>query len=61
MNKPENIEFIPMPEDIRSQYQNFTEAKMDKLRNTGYDFGFYTLEEGIDEYVKGYLTENRYF
>lgn len=61
MNKEEKIDFIPMPDDIGSRYQNFTEAKMDKLRNTGYDFGFYTLEEGIDEYVKGYLTENRYF
>jgi len=61
MNKEEKIDFIPMPSDIGSRYQNFTEARMDKLRDTGYDVGFYTLEEGIDEYVKGYLTEGRYF
>ncbi|MBP6979218.1 MAG: ADP-glyceromanno-heptose 6-epimerase [Bacteroidales bacterium] len=61
MNKEEKIEFIPIPEDISQRYQNFTEAKMEKLRQAGYDIGFYTLEEGIDEYVKGYLTENRYF
>ncbi len=61
MNKDEKIELIPMPEDIGSRYQNFTEAKMDKLHHAGYDVGFYSLEEGIDEYVKGYLTENRYF
>ncbi|MDD5507416.1 MAG: ADP-glyceromanno-heptose 6-epimerase [Bacteroidales bacterium] len=61
MNKEEKIDFIPLPDDIGSRYQYFTEARMDKLRNTGYDVGFYTLEEGIDEYIKGYLTEGRYF
>ncbi len=61
MNRKEKIEFIPMPDDISERYQNFTEAKMDKFRQTGYDICFYSLEEGIDEYVKGYLTENRYF
>lgn len=61
MNREEKIDFIPMPDDIGSRYQNFTEARMEKLRSTGYDVGFYSLEEGIDEYVKGYLTESRYF
>ncbi|HNS18813.1 MAG TPA: ADP-glyceromanno-heptose 6-epimerase [Bacteroidales bacterium] len=61
MNREEKIEFIPMPADISNRYQNFTEARMDKLKQTGHDFNFYSLEEGVDEYVKGYLTENRYF
>ncbi|MBN1340192.1 MAG: ADP-glyceromanno-heptose 6-epimerase [Bacteroidales bacterium] len=58
---PENIEFIDTPEDIREKYQYFTEAVMEKLRNVGYDNPFYTLEDGIEEYVNEFLIQNRYF
>ncbi len=60
MNKPENIEFIDTPIDIRDKYQYFTEAKMDKLRNAGYLNPFFSLEEGINDYVRNYLTPNKY-
>ncbi|MBN2174902.1 MAG: ADP-glyceromanno-heptose 6-epimerase [Bacteroidales bacterium] len=61
MNEPENIEFIDTPEDIRDKYQYFTEAKMGKLRSAGYEDLFYSLEEGIEEYVQEYLIPGRYF
>lgn len=61
MDLPGNIEFIDTPDDIRDKYQYFTEAEMDKLRNAGYEFPFYTLEDGIEEYVQGFLLRNRYF
>jgi len=54
------IGFIDTPEDIREKYQYFTEASMDKLRATGYNTPFYSLEEGIDDYVRNYLKENKY-
>ena len=54
-----NISFIDTPEDIRDTYQYFTEANMSKLREAGYDKDFYSLEEGIEDYVKGYLLEGR--
>ncbi|MCX6233394.1 MAG: ADP-glyceromanno-heptose 6-epimerase [Bacteroidetes bacterium] len=57
----ENIEFIDTPIDIRDKYQYFTEAKMDKLRSTGFDFPFYSLEAGIEEYVQGYLLQQAYY
>ena len=57
MNKPVNIEFIDMPLDIRDKYQYFTEAKMDKLRKIGYDKEFYSLEDGIKDYVQNYLMK----
>ncbi|HEX5001328.1 MAG TPA: ADP-glyceromanno-heptose 6-epimerase [Bacteroidia bacterium] len=60
MEKPSNIEFIDIPADIRNTYQYFTEANMNKLREAGYDKPFYTLEEGIHDYVKNYLTENTF-
>lgn len=57
MGKPERIEFIDTPIDIRDKYQYFTEAPMEKLRGIGYHARFRTLEEGIEDYVKGYLLK----
>jgi len=61
LDKEADIVFIDMPEDIRDKYQYFTEANMQKLRNAGYTKPFYSLESGIDEYVRGYLKTLRYF
>ena len=61
LNLSANIEFINMPEDIRDKYQYFTEANMKKLRDTGYTKKFYSLEEGIIDYVQGYLKNLKYF
>ena len=55
MNKDEDIEFVPTPEDIRDKYQYFTEADMSKLKSIGYNKEFTSLEDGISEYVKNYL------
>jgi len=61
MGAPENIEYIDTPLDIRDKYQYFTEAKMHKLRKAGYNKPFYSLEEGVQDYVKNYLVNNEYF
>ncbi|HOV55395.1 MAG TPA: ADP-glyceromanno-heptose 6-epimerase [Bacteroidales bacterium] len=61
MNIKENIEFIDMPKDIRDKYQYFTEANMTKLHNIGYNYSFYSLENGISDYVKKYLIPEKYF
>ena len=61
MDLKPKIKFIDTPEDIRDKYQYFTEAKMEKLRSTGYKKGFYSLENGIDDYVKNYLVPGRYY
>ena len=61
MNKPEKIEFIDTPIDIRDKYQYFTEANMNKLRSIGYAKTFYTLEEGVDDYVGNYLNKGLYY
>lgn len=57
MGKKPNISFIDTPEDIRKNYQYFTEADMSKLRAAGYDQDFYSLEKGIEDYVKAYLLK----
>lgn len=61
MNIPTNIEFIDMPTDIRDKYQYFTEANMAKLYNIGYNNSFYSLENGINDYVKNYLIPDKYY
>ncbi|HVZ26452.1 MAG TPA: ADP-glyceromanno-heptose 6-epimerase [Sediminibacterium sp.] len=55
------IQFIDMPEDIRETYQYFTEADMHKLRDAGYRAPFYSLEEGVTDYVRNYLHPVRYY
>jgi ADP-L-glycero-D-manno-heptose 6-epimerase len=55
------IEYIPMPEDIRDKYQYFTEADMQKLRAAGYADDFYSLEAGVDDYVREYLGAGKYW
>jgi ADP-L-glycero-D-manno-heptose 6-epimerase len=58
MNLEPVIAFIDTPKDIRDTYQYFTRAEMDKLHRAGYTKPFHTLEEGIEEYVKNYLSGN---
>ena len=61
MDKDPNIEFIDTPIDIRDKYQYFTEAKMDKLFNTGYKKSFTELEKGVNDYVRNYLVSNKIY
>ncbi len=60
LDLPTNIAFIDMPEDLRETYQYFTEANMQKLQKAGYTNHFYTLEEGVDDYVRHYLKTLKY-
>lgn len=54
------ISFIDTPIDIRETYQYFTEATMDKWRQTGYTHSFTGLEEGVTEYVEKFLMSDGY-
>lgn len=51
------ISFIDTPADIRDTYQYFTEANMSKLRNIGYSNDFWSLEDGVEDYVQSYLKK----
>ena len=61
LGKEPVIEFIDTPLDIRDKYQYFTEADMTKLRDAGYKEDFYSLEEGVETYVKNFLIEKKYY
>lgn len=56
-DKPLNISYVETPVSIRDKYQYFTEAKMQKLQQAGYGGNFYSLEDGIAEYVTDYLSK----
>jgi ADP-L-glycero-D-manno-heptose 6-epimerase len=55
MNIEPNIEYVDMPENLKGKYQYFTEANMDKIRATGFDHKFMSIEDGVKDYVETYL------
>jgi ADP-L-glycero-D-manno-heptose 6-epimerase len=55
MGRPPNIEYVDMPDNIRGQYQYFTQASVENLRRAGYNAGFTPLESAVRQYVTGYL------
>lgn len=57
--KPE-IEYVEMPEVLRNKYQYFTEASLDKIKQTGYNKPVTSLEDGVKDYVNNYLREEKY-
>lgn len=61
MNREPAIEYVEMPESLRSQYQNYTCADMTALASTGATEPFTSLEDGAADYITSYLaTENHY-
>ena len=54
--KAPKIEFIDMPETLKAKYQYHTEATMKRLRAAGYAPAFTSLEDGVAEYVRGFLA-----
>ena len=56
-NKREKIKYIDTPNEIRNQYQYYTKANIQKLRKLGYVKKFFSLEEGIKDYIVKYLIK----
>ena len=54
---PVNIEYVDMPDTLRGKYQNYTEARMDRLLAHACPACDTSLEEGVREYVCGYLEK----
>jgi ADP-L-glycero-D-manno-heptose 6-epimerase len=55
------IQYIDMPEDIRDTYQYYTKAEMQKIKAAGYNDRMFSLEEGVDDYVRNYLSLKKYY
>lgn len=55
MKQPFKIDWMDIPENIRDQYQYYTEAEMGKLLSQGLSEPQWPLEKGIKDYVSNYL------
>lgn len=55
LNKEPNIVFIDMPESLRPNYQYFTQAPIQKIKQIGYQEPITSLDEAISDYVRNYL------
>ena len=63
LNKEPGITYTDMavPAGRINNYQHFTKASMIKLKHAGYDEPFTSLEEGVNDYVKNYLSKKEYY
>lgn len=59
LNAPERIEFIDMPDTLRSKYQYYTCAQINKIRSTGYTAPITDLAEAVTDYVTNYLVSDQ--
>ncbi|NNF37313.1 MAG: ADP-glyceromanno-heptose 6-epimerase [Gemmatimonadetes bacterium] len=57
---PMEVRWVDTPEEIRDRYQYFTQARMDRLREAGYEGHLRGVEDGVADYVEHFLLPGRY-
>lgn len=57
MDQKPRIKFIDMPDELRNQYQYYTQAEMVKLKRALPKFKFLKLEDAIEDYVRNHLLK----
>lgn len=57
VKRPCKIDYIDMPNNLRSQYQNYTCADLTKLRSVGYSKEMTSAKDGIRDYIQIFLTK----
>ena len=60
MNLEEKIEFIEMPEHLRSKYQYFTQADISRLQENGYNTSITEIFSAVGDYIKNYLIPDKH-
>lgn len=60
LGSPPAIEYVDMPEQLRGQYQYFTEADISKLAKAGYTKNMASLEDTVADYVKNHLIPHKH-
>jgi ADP-L-glycero-D-manno-heptose 6-epimerase len=58
LGRAPELRYIDMPESLRGNYQYFTEARLERLRQAGYTRPMTGLEDGIKHYVQDFLTRS---
>ena len=57
LGKAPALRYVDMPEALRGNYQYFTQASLDRLRQAGYAKPTTALEDGIQRYVQDFLMQ----
>ena len=57
VGKPQQINWLEMPESIRNQYQYFTQANMTKWKSQNLSEAQWPLEKAIKDYVQNHLSQ----
>lgn len=57
MEKTEKIKWLEMPDNLKNQYQYFTEADMNRWKSLGMSSPKWPLEKAIQDYVKNHLSQ----
>lgn len=60
MNYEERIEYIDMPELLRSKYQYFTQADISRLQENGYNASLTEISSAVGDYIKNYLIPDKH-
>ena len=60
LDTPANIEYVDMPEHLRTRYQYHTEADISRLRSVGYEREIMSLDGAVEDYVKNYLVPGKH-
>lgn len=60
LNIPPAITYIDMPDNLKNQYQNFTQADMTKLFSAGCPVSFTPLEDAVADYIQLYLDKDKH-
>jgi len=56
LGKEPAIDFIPMPDSLKGQYQYYTQAELERLRAAGCDVAFEKMEASVADYVQRHLS-----
>lgn len=59
LHKPLRIKWLEMPDNIKGQYQYFTEADMTTWQQIGMSPPQWSLEKGVQDYIQHYLLTGR--
>ncbi len=51
-HKKGKLEYIPFPEHLKGCYQSYTEANLEKLRSSGCEHLFKSVEDGVSLYME---------
>ena len=58
LDREPRIRYIDMPDEVRGQYQNYTQADMTKLRGAGFNLPATSLEDGVRRTLRYLLSSS---